>query len=153
MPSEYSARETLELMLGHLGFVFEVEEERREGGSALNIKTRDPGRLIGRNGKTLEDLQYLLNRILASHEDDVRTHAVVDVEHYRRHQNSDFMNRVHAAIERVKRTGQEIELPPMNSFDRRLVHNACQSDGEIESVSASGEARLKPIVLRPKKKS
>jgi spoIIIJ-associated protein len=151
MPSEYSPRETLELLLGHLGFVFEIEEEKRDNGPALNIKTRDPGRLIGRNGKTLEDLQYLLNRVLSAHEDD-RTHAIVDVEHYRQHQNSDFMNRVHAAMERVKRSGQELVLPPMNSFDRRMVHNACQADGEIESISARDEARLKSITLRPKKK-
>ncbi len=51
-----SARETLELMLGHLGLVFEVEEIEQAGRLVLNIHTREAARLIGRDGHTLEDL-------------------------------------------------------------------------------------------------
>jgi spoIIIJ-associated protein len=58
------ARETLEVMLGHLGLVFEVEELEPAGRHVLNIRSRESGRLIGRDGQVLEDLQFLLNRIL-----------------------------------------------------------------------------------------
>jgi predicted RNA-binding protein Jag len=44
------ARETLELMLGHLGLVFEVEELEPAGRHVLNIHSREAGRLIGRDG-------------------------------------------------------------------------------------------------------
>ncbi len=50
-------RETLELLLGHLGFVFEVEETHEGDHLVLNIRTRDPARLVGREGRTLDDLQ------------------------------------------------------------------------------------------------
>ena len=48
-------------MLNHLGFDAAVEETALESGSLLNVQTEDdPGRLIGRQGRTLGDLQYLL---------------------------------------------------------------------------------------------
>ena len=55
----------LETMLNHLGFDAAVEESALESGSLLNVQTEDdPGRLIGRQGRTLSDLQYLTNRLL-----------------------------------------------------------------------------------------
>lgn len=150
MPSEYSPRETLELMLGHLGFIVEIREEQGANGLTLQIETRDPGRLIGRNGKTIEDLQYLLNRVLASGEEEHST-VVVDVEHYRGQQQREFQARIRAAIEKVRRTGEPVSLPPLNSFDRRQVHTACQSEPDLATESEAGDGRLKRVVIRLKK--
>lgn len=150
MPSEYGPRETLELMLGHLGFIFEVREERGANGLTLQIETRDPGRLIGRNGKTIEDLQYLLNRVLATADEEHST-VIVDVEHYRSQQQREFQARIRAAIDKVRRTGEEVVLPPLNSFDRRLVHTACQGEADLVTESEAGEGRLKRVIIRLKK--
>ena len=46
-------------MLDHLGFEATIEEKETGKGLCLNIETDDPGRLIGRQGRTLSDLQYL----------------------------------------------------------------------------------------------
>ncbi|MBT5321536.1 MAG: KH domain-containing protein, partial [Verrucomicrobiales bacterium] len=55
----------LENLLNRLGFDATVEETPMEDGSLLNVNTEDdPGRLIGRQGRTLSDLQYLTNRLL-----------------------------------------------------------------------------------------
>ena len=55
----------LETMLNHLGFDAAVEETALESGSLLNVQTEDdPGRLIGRQGRTLSELHYLTNRLL-----------------------------------------------------------------------------------------
>lgn len=143
------ARETLELMLGHLGFVFEIEEMEPSGRLVLNIHTREAGRLIGRDGHTLEDLQYLLNRILDRSEDDV-SNVIVDVEGYRQKEKQDFLGRVRELADQVRRTGQPLVLAPMNSFDRRLVHQAFAEDSEITTQSEEGGARLKQITLMPR---
>jgi len=145
MPSQ-NARETLELMLGHLGLVFEVEEIEQAGRSVLNIHTRDAGRLIGRDGHTLEDLQYLLNRILNRY-DESAANVIVDVEGYRQKEKQDFIGRIRELAEQVRRTGHPLVLAPMNSFDRRLVHQAFADDPEILTQSEEGVARLKQITL------
>lgn len=144
--SSPSARETLELMLGHLGLVFEVEENDQAGRLVLNVRTRDASRLIGRDGETLEDLQYLLNRILNRHE-ETAANVIVDIEGYRQREKQDFLGRIRDMAEEVRRTGRPITLPAMNSFDRRLVHQAFADDPDILTQSEEGTARLKQITL------
>lgn len=144
-----TARETLELMLGHLGLVFEVEEIEQGGRLVLNIHTREAGRLIGRDGHTLEDLQYLLNRILNRGEEGA-SNVIVDVEGYRQKEKQDFLGRVRELADQVRQTGRPISLAPMNSFDRRLVHQAFAEDPEIMTQSEEGPARLKQITLVPR---
>ena len=73
---------TLQTLLGHLGFEVTVSEQTVDDQLLLDIKSDDPGRLIGRNGQTLGDLQYILNRILFR--GDERTPKVMlDVGGYR----------------------------------------------------------------------
>jgi len=145
--SGYSPKETLELMLSHLGLACEVREENRPAGPVLHVLTGEPGRLIGRNGKTLDDLQYLLNRML-SHVDDEAQRITVDVENYRQQQYAGLFKDVEAAAERVRSSGEEVTLPPMNSFERRIVHNLYKDDPEIATSSPAEPARLKSITIR-----
>jgi spoIIIJ-associated protein len=144
--SSQRARETLELMLGHLGLVFEVEELEPAGRHVLNIHSRESGRLIGRDGEVLDDLQYLLNRILNRGEEGA-ANVIVDVEGYRQKEKQDFLGRIREKAEEVRRTGRPVVLAPMNSFDRRLVHQAFADDPEIATHSEEGSARLKQITL------
>jgi spoIIIJ-associated protein len=140
------ARETLEVMLGHLGLVFEVEEMEPAGRQVLNIHSRESARLIGRDGQVLEDLQYLLNRILNRNEEGA-ANVIVDVEGYRQKEKQDFLGRIREMAEEVRRTGEPLVLAPMNSFDRRLVHQAFADDPEIGTHSEEGAARLKQVTL------
>jgi spoIIIJ-associated protein len=133
-------------MLGHLGLVFEVEEMEPAGRHVLNIHSREAGRLIGRDGHVLEDLQYLLNRIL-SRLDENAPNVIVDIEGYRQKEKQDFLGRIRELADEVRRTGQPMVLAPLNSFDRRLVHQAFAEDPEIATHSEEGSARLKQITL------
>lgn len=144
-----SPRETLELMLGHLGFVFDVNEAERDGQLILSVSTRDPGRLIGRDGHTLEDLQYLLNRLVHAGEDDI-PRVIVEVEGYRLKKSDDPVTRAQRLAEKVRQSGKAIRLPRMNSFDRRLIHHAFADDPDIMTVSEEGDSRHKYIMLEPK---
>ncbi|NJK90873.1 MAG: single-stranded DNA-binding protein [Blastochloris sp.] len=148
MNPRISPKETLELLLGHLGQVFEIREEERPMGPTLHILTREPGRLTGRGGKTLDDLQYLLNRIIHQGEDDDTPRILIDVENFRQQEFDRMMQQVDEVARQVMETGKEAELPPMNSFERRLVHNHFQGHPKIQSVSPKSEDRIKSILLR-----
>ena len=62
-------KELLDDMLGFLGFVIEIQEQQNEAGNlVLQIYTEESRRLIGRDGETLEAMQFLLNRLLQTQE-------------------------------------------------------------------------------------
>lgn len=147
IPDMESPRHILEMILGTLGFVFEVHEEHTHDGLVLQVRTRDPGRLIGREGHTLEDLQFLVNRLSHSGE-EVTQRVVIDVEGYRANQRRELVSRLGRIAQRVRQTGESIRLEPMNSFDRRIVHNAFQGDPEVEAVSPPGTSRLKRMTVQ-----
>ncbi len=140
-------QELLDTMLGHLGYAFDIQESTGpDGVSTLQVYTAESERLIGPGGQTLDDLQFLLNRLLQA-KDRQAPRVIVDVEHYRTMQQDGFLREIRALAEQVRATGRPVQLEPMNSYDRRLVHNAFKEDPQITTVSPSQEARLKSITL------
>jgi spoIIIJ-associated protein len=140
-------REVLDTLLGHLGFVAEIEEQLRDGHLILQIRTNEPQRLIGRRDETLESLQFLTNRILLAQNREA-PRVVVDVEHHRSMRDDSFLRRFLQLGDAVRENGRPVETEPLNSYDRRLVHNAFRDDPELESVSQQIEAKLKRVTIR-----
>jgi spoIIIJ-associated protein len=140
-------RDVLDTILGHLGFVTEIEEQLRDGHLILQIRTNEPDRLIGRRDETLESLQFLVNRILFSQNREA-PRIVVDVEHHRSMRDDAFLKRILQLAGAVRENGRPIETKPLNSYDRRLVHNAFREDVELETESQNIEAKLKRITIR-----
>ena len=148
MPAQPKA--TLEQLLNLLGFEATVEEHPLDDGLFLDVKTEDSGRLIGRQGQTLADLQYLTNRLLFQQDQNVPK-VMVDVGGYRAKAREALVLKAKAAAEKVRRWGDVVELEPMSAFDRRIIHQALKDDPSIEthSVEVEGTDR-KVILLRPK---
>jgi spoIIIJ-associated protein len=148
-PAE-AAKKILDTMLGHLGFVVNIEIQESEEGPCLQILTSESKFLIGKDGERLDDLQYLVNRVLKKHFPKA-PRVRVDCEHYRAIQEDHLVEEVHGLAERVKASGKAFKMRPLNAYYRRLVHNAMVGIDDVESVSPGGDERLKQITLRPKK--
>ena len=148
MPAEPKA--TLEKLLQLLGFDPAIEEHVMEEGLLLEVKADDAGRLIGRQGQTLGDLQYILNRLLF-HQDHNTPKVMVDVAGYRAQARDALVKKAKDAAEKVRRWGDIVELEPLNAFDRRIIHNALKDDPSVETHSVEVEGTTKKaILLRPK---
>ena len=148
MPAEPKA--TLQKILDLLGFPATVEEHRLEDGSLLDVKTEDSGRLIGRQGQTLADLQYITNRMLFQ-QDPTVPKITVDVSGYRAQAREALVKKAKEAAEKVRRWGDVVELEPLNAFDRRIVHQALKDDPGVETHSVEVEGtEKKAILLRPR---
>jgi spoIIIJ-associated protein len=140
-------KETLDTMLGLLGFITEIKEFPHEHGMTLQVYTGERERLIGRNGVVLEDIQFLLNRVLqAKHHSAPKVQ--VDVEHWREMRDDHLAHKVQQLAEIVRKTGRPFQLEPMNAYERRIVHNAFKDDPEIMSWSPPDDARIKRITLK-----
>ena len=147
-------KELLDTMLGYLGFVVQIEETQSEAGNlTLQIYTEESRRLIGRDGETLEAIQFLLNRLIQA-KDKTAPKVIVDCEMYRSMREDQIVHRVQVLADRVRITGRSLQLEPMNSYERRIVHNAFKDDPQVATWSPSDSARIKQITLlkrHPKK--
>jgi len=148
MPAQ--PKPTLEKILELLGFTVTIEEHTLEDGVLLDVKTEDSGRLIGRQGQTLSDLQYVTNRMLFQ-QDAAAPKVMVDVGGYRAQAREALVKKAKDAAEKVRRWGDVVELEPLSAFDRRIIHQALKDDPGVETHSVEVEGtEKKAILLRPK---
>ena len=147
---EANPKAITEEFLRLFGFEASIEEQEAEEGILLDIQCDDAGRLIGRQGQTLSQLQYLINRIIFQ-QDRHHPRVTLDVSGYRGQARDELVTKAEEAAEKVRRWGDIVELEPMNAFERRIVHNTLKDDPGVEthSVEVEGTSK-KAILLRPK---
>lgn len=114
---------------------------------SVDIYGGDAGRLIGKNGRTLQALEQIANAVINRREDsNVRVN--VDVGGYKRRRDDRLRNHAKKMAAQVGRRGEPIELEPMSAAERRVVHMAVADDPDITSES-TGEGRDRRVVLKP----
>jgi len=139
--------EILDTILGYLGFVATIEHEEHDGTPVLQILTHEPQRLIGRREEVMEDLQHLVNRLLLA-QNPPAPRIIVDVQHHRAMRDDELVSKVKQLANVVRATGRPMQTAPLNSYDRRIVHNLFKDDAEIATWSPPEEARVKRITIR-----
>lgn len=152
MTTVESAHKILDSMLGHLGFTATIETQETHDGPCLQISSSESKAIIGKDGDRLDDIQYLVNRILRRHFPKAER-VKVDCEHFRTIQEDSLAEEVKNIAERVKTSGKPFQMRPLNAYYRRLVYNVLVADPEITSHSPEGDDRLKRITVSPKQGS
>jgi len=146
-PVEAKVSEILENILGLLALEgsFEVVEGTDE--VVVTVEPNDPGRLIGFRGETLDALQLLVNQIVSRQSPDEFKRVVVDVAGWRKNKEEDLAKRAKGWAQEVKESGKEMELEPMPSWQRRIVHLAIE---EVEGVTSEsiGEGWDRHLVIK-----
>lgn len=142
------AHEILGTMLEKLGFEATIEDEMTEEGPSLQISSENSSLLIGKHGDRLDDLQYLVNRILQKRVPDA-PRVRVDCDRYRADQEERLAEQARGLAEKAKDSGRTMRMRPLNAYHRRIVHNALVDDPEVETISPRGGDRLKRIEIRP----
>ena len=144
------AQEVLEQLLARIGESAKVSARQEDDRIILLIETEDPGLLIGKQGQTLEALQFLVTKILAK-QTHRKVRVVIDIESYRARHNDALTHLALKYGEKVKRSGRPITLNPMNPPDRRIIHLALQADKDLKTMSR-GEGLYKKVVIYPARK-
>ncbi len=143
----------LQTMLDRLGLQTKVEQYTQDDAPLLHIATADPGRLIGRGGQTLDQLQFLLNRILQRADPDA-PRVIVDCERYRERERDELIKKALEAVDKVRRWGDPVTIGPFSAFERRIIHRHIERDPELEAISeeTGEEGGRKRMVIRIKAK-
>ena len=127
-----------------MGFPAEVKVNfREEGRVGLDIESDGSGILIGKQGKTLEALQFIVN-LAAGRMGAEPSRIVLDTQDYRSRRERSLIRMANQVAEQVRRSRGSQLLEPLNPFERRLIHTSLARYGDIETVS-EGDGLYKRI--------
>lgn len=115
----------------------------------VEIQGADVAILIGRQGQTLDALQYLLS-IAANRICGTRWRLILDADGYRDRYREVVEKKAFEYAAAVKAEGQEAELEPQSARDRRIVHMALADDPDVYTYS-EGEGDSRHVVISPRK--
>jgi spoIIIJ-associated protein len=143
------AKEALENILALIPIETTVSADRIDGNIALNIEGDKSGLLIGRKGKTLDALQFIVNKIV-NKALDKKVRVVVDSENYRQRRKESLTQMALRMGDKAKRIGKPVTTNPLNPRERRIVHLTLKEDVNLDTKS-KGEGLLKKVVIIPKR--
>lgn len=131
----------------NVGDVTIDEYEGDEGELILDISGDDMAVLIGRHGKTLDALQFIVSMITVR-TIGFRYPVVVDVEGYKNRQRQKLESIAHSSANRAVSQHRKVGLRPMTPYERRIIHIALRDDDRVETVS-EGEGSARHVVVVP----
>jgi len=141
----------LENVFREMGIEATVSLSGGEEALELDVEGNNLGILIGRHGRTLEALQYLLN-IVASRISGGRRRVILDVAGYRQRRKREIEALAKGSAEKAIAKGAPVALEPMSPFERRIVHLALGDWPDVETRS-EGEGPDRRVVIIPKQES
>ncbi len=146
------ALEVLRDLLNHMGIDATVVVRDPGEGEAeplvLDVEGDDLGILIGRQGETLRDLQYIA-RLIVSRKLQRWVNILVDVGGYKRRRERILSELAERMAQRVVDEGRAVTLEPMPAHERRIVHMALRDHRSVTTES-TGEGRRRKVVILPK---
>lgn len=141
-----AAKKFLEGVFKSMDMEVTMEKMMNRDRILLNLHGKGLGILIGKHGQTLNSLQYLTNLAAGKL---YRHHyfVLLDVENYRVRREQTLVALAQRLAAKVKRTGETVELEPMEPGERRIIHLALQNDPAI-TTDSEGEGSYRHVVIK-----
>ncbi len=137
----------LSSVITNLGMEVSFESNIRDKTININIYVEKSGLLIGKNGETLKALE-----VLAKQKINQEYHCFIklnlDIENYKLKRIENLERLAKKTAREVRSTKVEVTLENMNSFERRIVHNAL-TDFKGVTTTSEGEEPNRHIIIKP----
>ncbi len=133
-----------------MGINVEFETQKRENYIKVNMMSDNSSILIGKNGRTMRSLQDLLRQSIQS-KVGVRINVILDANDYKEKQQRNIERLAVKLAKDVVKTGIEVKMDRMNSFERRLVHNRLSEFKGVTTIS-EGEEPNRYVIIKPLEK-
>ena len=138
-PAADDLRELLTKIVEALGVQCRVDVSEDEETVTGVLSGDDLGLVIGRHGQTIDAIQYLAGAISYRAYGDDRKDVVVDAAGYRERRRETLEALAIRSADRAKSTGEPVELEPMSSIERRIVHLRLQDEPGVTTRSEGDE--------------
>ena len=139
----------LDYFLGAMGVVAEtyVREDKNMNSLVFEIDGPDSGLLIGRRGETLRSLQFII-RLIASRQLGKKIFVSLDIEEYTARRHQFLRNLAQRTAREVTTSSRSIELDPMPSNERRIIHMSLSRSSRVTTES-EGEGSKRYVIISP----
>ena len=141
-------KEILKELLDSLNVEANVETKIRDGKIKYEVYSKNNSVLIGKKGHILDAIQVYVRQAIFN-TIDMYVNLSVDVENYKEKQNYFLEKKVKKIAREVTLTKVSVKLDPMNSYERRLVHNILTNNKKVYTES-EGEEPNRYVVIKPK---
>lgn len=128
----------------------EDDEADADAPITFDIKGDDLGILIGRSGRTLSCLQYIV-RLIVAHQTETWLPIIIDVEGYKQRRYEILQALAWRVAEQVKAKEAPFTLKPMPAYERRIIHLSLADHSDVATQSI-GEGEARRVVISPKEK-
>lgn len=127
-----------------------LEVRRRENNITITIYSNNNSILIGKNGRTIQALQTIIRQIIST---NVKSNLqfIIDVENYKEKRIKSLEYLAKKVAKEVKNSQVETKLDPMNSYERRAIHNVLSQNKYVYTESIGIEPN-RCVVIKPKEK-
>lgn len=145
-----NAKSFLEKMLAILDMDAAVLEEELDENTIcyrIDCKADDARILIGRNGQTLEALQFVVRQMCRSSSSEQKPFLVDILDYRSRRKNTLEAQAKKAAVAVLNGESERIDLLPMNAYERRIVHQYLQENFPDLVTQSEGEGAERHIVI------
>lgn len=132
----------------NVGEVTIDEYEGDEGELILDITGDDLAILIGRHGRTLDALQFVVSAITVRSM-GFRYPVIVDVEGYKSRQREKLESIARSTANKAASQHRSVKMRPMTPYERRIVHIALRDDNRVDTAS-EGEGSARHVVVVPR---
>jgi spoIIIJ-associated protein len=143
---ERRVRELVTRVVGAMGVRCRIDV-RENDEVVATCSGAELGLLIGKHGQTIDALQYLANAIVARGAGEERKAVVVDAAGYRDRRKQTVEGLAVRSAERALQTGGRVELEPMTSVERKLVHERLQDYPGVATTSEGVEPHRYVVVV------
>jgi spoIIIJ-associated protein len=142
-------KEFAEGILGRMNVEFNsIQVKQEDGRYNVHISgSKDPGFIIGKEGKLLDSLQHLLNQMINKAEKK-KFKIRLDVDGYRKRREDALIEKVRSISDKVKQRGKSITMEPLHAANRRIVHQFIEKDKSLQTMTI-GEGEIKRVVILP----
>lgn len=144
------ARETLQNIISLISVDSKISAEKKGDDIILNIEGNNPGILIGPKGKTLEALEFIINKAV-NRASKKKVRVIVDSENYRQRREESLKRLALKMGEKAKKTKKTVTIDPISPHDRRIIHLSLKEDTQVQTKS-EGEGLFKRVFIIPNKK-
>lgn len=135
-------------LLKDLGFTANIEVKTKENVPNYIIYSDNDALLIGKAGKNLNAFSTIVNQAL-KREISVPFKFLIDVSDYKEHHQKQLEILARKVAREVADTKVEATLDSMNSYERRIVHNALTNNKKVYTESV-GEEPNRAVVIKPR---